>query len=147
MGRVGCSCYRPGDGLFTGKRQDALLPSDSNVAQNIRRPLVKLEHYSQDDADLVARARQTLDRSVEELDHATVLRLQRVRNAALSAGSSPPWKWAWRGGLALATIAALAVLLWTKQPAQDQHHAPLLEDMELVISAENVELAEDLEFY
>ena len=47
----------------------------------------------------------------------------------------------------MATVAALTLLLWTKQPVPDHHHSPLLEDMELVMSAENVELAQDLEFY
>lgn len=100
-----------------------------------------------DEARLGARAKQVLDRSVEELDRATMLRLQRARVAALSAGTAPRWRWAWGSGLAMATVAALAVILWFRQPAQDQHHAPLLEVMELVMSAENVELAQDLEFF
>ncbi len=92
----------------------------------------------QDDRELQARAKRLLDQSVEELDRATTLRLQRARGAALSAGIAPRWTWAWSGGLAVMAVLALAMLFWTKQPAKENHHGPFLEDMELVISAENV---------
>ncbi|HJT19907.1 MAG TPA: hypothetical protein VJ746_05530 [Nitrospira sp.] len=101
----------------------------------------------QDDRELRAHAKRLLDQSVEDLDRTTTLRLQRVRVAALSAGVVPRWKLAWGGGLAVMAVIALAILFWTKQPAKENHHGPFLEDMELVISAENVELAQDLEFY
>jgi hypothetical protein len=37
--------------------------------------------------------------------------------------------------------------LWTKQPLSEHHPTPLIEDIDLVLSAENVELADDLEFF
>jgi hypothetical protein len=101
----------------------------------------------QDDRELRARAKRLLDQSVEDLDRTVTLRLQRARVAALSTGVVPRWRWVWGGGLAVTAVMALAILFWTKQPAKKNHHGPFLEDMELVMSAENVELAEDLEFY
>ncbi|HEU4686684.1 MAG TPA: hypothetical protein VFS39_19410 [Nitrospira sp.] len=105
------------------------------------------ESLTPDDAEVTARARRLLDRSVEEMDQATILRLQRVRRSILSPEPAKSWQWSWAGGLAMAVIGLLAVLMWTDLRQKDNHHAPLLEDMELVLSPENVELAEDLEFY
>ena len=105
------------------------------------------DKLKQDDSSWIARTKSVLDDSVAKIDQATALRLQRARISALSAGSAPPWRWVWAGGLAMVSVAALAVLLWTKEPRQDNHHPPLFEDMELMMSAENVELAQDLEFY
>jgi hypothetical protein len=105
------------------------------------------DRHPQDDASLIARAKQLLDNSVTHLDRATTLRLQRARASALSKGSVPRWRWQWASGLVIVGGAALAVLLWTKQVAQENHYPLLFEDMELLTSTENVELAEDLEFY
>ncbi len=44
-------------------------------------------------------------------------------------------------------VAVLTVMFWTKQPLPEHHISPLVEDIDLVLSAENVELADDLEFY
>jgi hypothetical protein len=103
--------------------------------------------FQQEDERFIARAKQLLDQSVAGIDHPTVLRLQRARHAACAAGPPRGWWILWAGGLAMASVAALTLMLWTKQPALENHHAPVLEDMDLVMSAENIELAEDLEFY
>ncbi len=96
---------------------------------------------------LIVRTKQLLDQSVGDLDSATTHRLQRARLAALEAKPARGWRMVWASGFAMASVAALAIIMWTKQPLPENHHAPLLEDMDLVISIENVELAEDLEFY
>jgi ferric-dicitrate binding protein FerR (iron transport regulator) len=96
---------------------------------------------------MIARAKQLLDQSVTNLDPATARRLQHARAAALESKPTSRWWMVWGGGLAMAGVAALAVTLWMKQPLSQNHHAPLFEDIDLVLSAENVELAEDLEFY
>ena len=59
-----------------------------------------------------------------------------------------PWAaWTWVSGLAGAAVAILALVFLLKgQEASNQHH-PMLEDLELMTSTENVELSEDLEFY
>lgn len=99
------------------------------------------------DEQMIARAKRLLDETVAELDPSTASRLQRVRAEALGTRPAPRWRLVWASGLAVVGIAALAVLLWTKQPVQENQHSPLFEDIDLVLSAENVELAEDLEFY
>jgi len=103
--------------------------------------------FRPDDERMIARAKQLLDQSVADLDPETALRLQRARIAALEARPAHRRWLVWTSGVATAAVAALAVTLWTRQPLPENHHAPIFEDMDLVISAENVELAEDLEFY
>lgn len=105
------------------------------------------EGLNQEDERLVGRAKTLLDRSAADLDVSTTRRLQRARLAALDA-KPVGIRWTlWAGGLAMASVAALAVLLWTKQPAVERHPVQAFEELELILSPENVELAEDLEFY
>lgn len=105
------------------------------------------EKLNQEDERFVARVKALLDRSAADLDLSTTRRLQRARLAALDA-KPKGMRWAmWAGGLAMASVAALAVLLWTKQPAPERNSVQALEELELILSPENVELAEDLEFY
>jgi hypothetical protein len=93
-------------------------------------------------------AKRLLDQSVHELDQNTILRVQRARlNALGPAPSRLPWL-RWTGGMALASMVALALTLWIWPAVEGNHsHLPLLEDLELMQSAENIELSEDLEFY
>ena len=99
------------------------------------------------DEQVTARAKQLLDKSVADLDPATVRRLQRARVAALEAKPARASWMVWAGGLAMVAVAALTVTLWPTQPLPEHHVSPLVEDIDLVLSAENVELADDLEFY
>ena len=99
-----------------------------------------------DDEEVKIRAKRLLDMSTADLDPATVHRLQRVRLAALQA---KPVRRAWlvvAGGLAMVVL----IFVWTvtvRQPPAEHHAGPIVEDIDLVLSAENVELADDLEFY
>lgn len=103
--------------------------------------------YNKDDERFVAGAKQLLDRSVEDLDVAVTRRLQRARIQALDARPvRSRWR-VWIGGLAMAAIGALLLSMWLVQPAHERPHTLALDDMELITSAENVDLAEDLEFY
>jgi hypothetical protein len=101
----------------------------------------------QDDREFVSRAKRVLDRSAGEIDPPATLRLQRGRLAALESRSRRPSRIAWASGLAVVSAAALALYLWVPQPTPQQHVAVPLDDFELVTSVENVELAEDLEFF
>jgi hypothetical protein len=103
--------------------------------------------FQPSDEQVTARAKQLLDKSVADLDPATVHRLQRARLAALEAKPARGRWMVWAGGLAVIAVAALTVTFWTKQPLPEHHISPLVEDIDLVLSAENVELADDLEFY
>ncbi len=100
-----------------------------------------------DDRDFTRRAKAVLDRAVEEVDRPTVLRLQRGRLAALDSGPCRPVWLLWASGLAMVSVVALAVYLWVQPTALQPRAAVPLEDFELVTSVENVELAQDLEFY
>ena len=96
---------------------------------------------------LAAAAKRLLDHSVQELDRKTVLAVQRARVNAVSRSSTcRPWL-QWAGGLALASMAALAVTMWLWQANGANHSHLLLEDLELMQSPENLELSEDLDFY
>lgn len=102
-------------------------------------------HHS--DHEFVGQAKGVLDRAVGEVDHATVLRLQQGRLAALDVRARrSSWR-IWASGLAVVSLAALVVLFWTQPAVPPQHAAVPLDDFELVTSVENVELAEDLEFF
>ena len=101
----------------------------------------------QDDREFVRRAKTVWDRAVDEVDPAVALRLQRGRLAVLASRPHRISWHAWVSGLAVASVAAVALLLWMQQPASLQHAAVPLDDFELVTSVENVELAEDLEFF
>lgn len=103
--------------------------------------------FQSDEERFIARAKQVLDHTVDGVDYQTRLRLQHARVAACEGRPARSWRLLWAGGLATVSVAAIALILWVKQPALENHHAPVLEDMDLVLSAENVELAEDLEFY
>lgn len=99
------------------------------------------------DEQMIGQARRLLDLSVAELDPPITSRLQRARASALEAKPVSQWRVLWASGLTMAGVAALTVLLWMAQPVQDRQPPIVFDDFELVLSAENVELAEDLEFY
>jgi hypothetical protein len=93
-------------------------------------------------------AKGLLDRSVQDLDHKTVLLVQRARLNALDAASRRRYPWfRWAGGVAVASMTALAVTMWMGPFNGASHPHLLLEDLELMQSPENIELSEDLEFY
>ena len=103
--------------------------------------------HSQSD-QLASAAKRLLDESVRDLDQKTVLSMQRARlNALEGVSSQRPWL-RWAGGMALASVAVLALTLWLWPSFEGSHsHLPLLEYLELMQSSENIELSEDFEFY
>lgn len=102
---------------------------------------------NRDDERFVAGAKRLLDHSVEELDATITRRLQYARVQALDARPVRN-RWAiWAGGLAMAAVGAFSFSMWLMQPVPERPHTPALDDIELITSAENVDLAEDLEFY
>lgn len=91
--------------------------------------------------------RRQLDRSTQTLDPDTLAALQRARAAALARRprGTPALRPAW-GGLALAASLLLGLMLW--QPWSVPPAGPAaLEDLELLASADRLELFEDLQFY
>ncbi|HRC43834.1 MAG TPA: hypothetical protein PLT27_07275 [Nitrospira sp.] len=97
---------------------------------------------------LAVAAKHLLDHSVQDLNQKTVLSVQRARLVALEAVSRRRQPWIrWAGGVALASMMALAVSMGTWQSNSANHSHLLLEDLELMQSPENIELSEDFEFY
>jgi hypothetical protein len=104
-----------------------------------------------DDEAWIAASRQALDAGVDELDAATLSRLNRARQLALDAARKPRApRWLWGAAFATAASCALAVLV-LKDPALPP---PLpgddtlaASDLDLLATDGELALYEDLEFY
>ncbi|MES9970617.1 MAG: hypothetical protein ABW092_11335 [Candidatus Thiodiazotropha sp.] len=112
------------------------------------------------DKEFLNRIKQDLDNSAEELDELTLARLGAARRRAVEAGSgSTGFHLAdilvlGRGTRAvlvmagLLLVASLLILRSTQPPPQDQLQAlSLIEDMELLGAAEELEFYQDMDFY
>ena len=94
------------------------------------------------------RAKQLFDDSVDGLDAATLSRLNQARHAAIEASPRrwPPLvRWAPVGGLA--TAAAVALLLFQSPAVIEPPVDASTVDMEILLSEDNLDMLEDLEFY
>ena len=90
--------------------------------------------------------KRTLDQSIEDLDSHTTARLHSTRQTVLS-GSSKTISWvqpAW--AIAATCIVVFTFTLWESDSPQLTSTLPL-ENMELLASAEEWDLYEELEFY
>lgn len=99
-----------------------------------------------DDKSFLAASKAVLDESARDLDAEVATRLRQARYKALDAKPAP-FRWLVpAGGLAAVSVAVLAVALWLSQPSRS---VPVqsVEDLEIISSAENLELFDDLEFY
>ena len=104
-----------------------------------------------DEKDLAVQAKALFDDSVEQLDAATLSRLNQGRHKALqevhAAGPAGQWaRWVPAGGLAAAAV--VAVVVWQGTPVE--HSAPAAgsaADFEIMLSEESLDMLEDLEFY
>lgn len=86
-----------------------------------------------------------LDRSVEDLDQRTILRLQRARVDALTPRFNSI-RWIYAGGLATLSVTVLAGVLWLSKPVAviPVHEA---DDLEVVTANENLEFYDEIDFY
>ena len=105
-------------------------------------------------------ARRLLDESAQDLDAATLSRLNRTRQAALAVRSPRHRRaWVWMpAGLAGACALLLAVGVWHAHVPQTAPLAPSTAsvlsgsavnaaDMDLLASGDNLEMMQDLDFY
>jgi hypothetical protein len=95
----------------------------------------------------IGRVKRFLDEREQELSVRQTSRLQRVRREAIEKPALAPLKLSWVAGTAVLFLIVMATAFWTALPDRQNHTYPILEDLELMNSPENVELSEDLEFY
>lgn len=100
-----------------------------------------------------AQAKALLDQSVEQLDAATLSRLNRARQAALAQRRPRPRQWLLPTGLASACMLLLALLTWHAYvPRLAPSDTPVARttssgDLDLVSGEDSLEFYQDLEFY
>jgi len=101
---------------------------------------------------LVEKIRETLDKSVTELDSSTMERLRMIRMAAVDASVTEkrPWFavpiWITAGGIAAVAVIIIALSLRISAPRQNLI-AGQIEDIDILTSHEHLEIYEDMEFY
>ncbi len=99
------------------------------------------------DNDFLDYARKQLNEGAESLDPETRAKLAAMRNRALETQAEKSWfpDWASLPVMGLLTAALFLVIVYAK-PASTPVDSGL-EDLEILASAERLELYEDLEFY
>lgn len=100
----------------------------------------------EEETTVLVKARQVLDRSVQDLDPRTLSRLRQARRSALASSAKPGLRLVWAGWVATAAAVFLVAGLWMFQPAR-QVPGPALEELELLTSSENLDFYDELEFY
>ena len=94
------------------------------------------------------RAKADFDASVEELDAATLSRLNRARHAALAELQQPTRQWArWVPAAGVAAAAVVAVVIVRNPAAIDGPPPTVVADMEILLGEDSIEMFEELEFY
>jgi hypothetical protein len=99
--------------------------------------------------DWTDEARDLLDASAQELDAATLSRLNRARQRALAAAEPPRIALRWTRRLAIAASLLLAAVIWWPDATQDPSTGASTlspEDAELLADGE-FDMTDDLEFY
>jgi hypothetical protein len=104
-----------------------------------------------DEKQLAEQAKALFDDSVEQLDAATLSRLNQGRQQALQeirdTGSGSEWaRWVPAGGVAAAAV--VAVVVWQGVPVERSAPAAgTATDFEIMLSEDSLDMLEDLEFY
>ncbi len=103
------------------------------------------------DDPLAVDAARRFDESVQRLDAATLSRLNRSRQAALTelAGRTAARRWQrWIPAAGVATAAVFTVLMLSNRSVTDLIPAyDVASDFEVIMAGENLEMLEELEFY
>ncbi|MDH5618764.1 MAG: hypothetical protein OEZ11_08985 [Gammaproteobacteria bacterium] len=100
------------------------------------------------DEQLAQEAKALFDASVDELDAATLSRLNRSRHRALEAAHSPRsalLRFAPAAGVAAAVLIAVMVAL--PGPRQVEVMPAAVADLDILLGEDSIEMLEELEFY
>jgi hypothetical protein len=95
-------------------------------------------------------AKTLFDDSVEQLDAATLSKLNQGRQAALTAAAGTPRQWLrWVPATGMATAVLVAVLVLRGPAVVDVPLAadPISTDFEILMGEDALEMIEELEFY
>ena len=105
---------------------------------------------TRNDEHLQQQAKALFDSSVEQLDAATLSRLNQGRHKALAELHRPglvAWgRWAPAAGVAAAAVVAVVMINGTNGEAPGSG-AVTASDFEMLLEADSLEMLEDLEFY
>jgi hypothetical protein len=95
------------------------------------------------------KAKAAFDASVDELDAATLSRLNRSRHEALAELERTEHRWSlWMPATGVAAAVLVAVLLLQSPATIDDIAAPTtVTDFEILLGEDSIEMLEDLEFY
>lgn len=100
-------------------------------------------------SDFEDRIKNSLDRSVEELDSDVTRRLRLIRHQALQQATNPVFSWKLpAAALASLSVMVIAVLLamQNNQDIMPEILAENIEPVDVMVMNENMELLEELEF-
>jgi hypothetical protein len=101
----------------------------------------------QGDQRMAQEAKKVFDESVDGLDAATLSRLNRGRQAALSQAARRGKEWRrWTPAAGVAAAVLLAVITLRGPGEVDVITAPA-SDLEILLGEESIEMFEELEFY
>ena len=93
-------------------------------------------------------AKASFDETVEQLDAATLSRLNRARHAALAEMQQPTRQWSrWMPATGVAAAALVAVMVMQNPAGIDEPLPAAVADMEILLGEDSIEMLEDLEFY
>lgn len=99
------------------------------------------------DQQMVQQAKEVFDESVDNLDAATLSRLNRGRQAALAQVARPGQEWRrWMPVTGVAAAVLLAVIT-LRGPGDMEFTVAPASDLDILLSEESIEMFEELEFY
>ena len=102
---------------------------------------------SSKDKDFLNSIRKELDDSCDQVDGATLSKLNQARQAAIEAKAKRPgWLIPVSGFAATASVAVLSINLWTTEVANTPQ-IDFVEDVELLSNSEDLEFYQNLDFY
>lgn len=95
------------------------------------------------------KAKANFDKSVEDLDGATLSKLNRSRHAALAELQRPIHQWSrWMPATGVAAVVLIAVMVMQGPMGIDDTAMPTAAtDMEILLGEDSIEMLEELEFY